>query len=173
MNYSRITAVLATAALAVSLTACTEEVEPVKTNPITTTTATSEVTTSATPATVTVTSTAAPAPVTTTATAASSATGYNSVYDTDSDYTFSMSDTFTAEEIDEMVLAAFAANDIDLPDGLGYDYASATCEGFADGLDSYEMAMIGADSFPAFDYLEHSYMIGVSIGVLCPEYSDR
>lgn len=71
---------------------------------------------------------------------------------------------------DMIIRDAFSAEGINVPAGIGLDYAQVACQGLRDGLSPDDVAFAGMMGFPQFDYLDHMYMIGVSIAAVCPEY---
>lgn len=82
------------------------------------------------------------------------------------------------EEISESKLGfllseAFSYIDVEMTPEMSYRYATVTCQGLDDGLSPDLMSTIAADNFAAYDVYEHSYMLGASVGLMCPEHGDK
>lgn len=73
--------------------------------------------------------------------------------------------------VDTNIRRAMSSEGIVLAPGIGYGYAQVTCEGLQDGLSFDEVAEAGMYGFPEFDYMDHMFMIGVSIAAVCPDYA--
>lgn len=51
------------------------------------------------------------------------------------------------------------------------EYAVIVCQGFEDGLSPLVMVRIGVQEMPRFSEEEHAFLVGASVGALCPEFS--
>lgn len=103
---------------------------------------------------------------TTSSTSSSSATTSSSSY-SQSGPVYSSDD-----RLDEAMIRVAGNEGIYLPEGMGTDYAYDTCELFDKGY-SLEMVVITAYDqldFMGLDFEDHAFLIGASIGGLCPEY---
>ena len=79
---------------------------------------------------------------------------------------------FDSDEFNGSVLeSVFADEGIYLPEGAALEYAKVVCQGMEDDLDLAQMVMIGATHGPVSDIMDNAYMVGASVGALCPEYS--
>ena len=72
------------------------------------------------------------------------------------------------------VISTVAADEgISIAPGMAGEYAAIICEGFVDGLSLVTMVHIGASALPRFTEDQHAFLIGASVGALCPEFSYR
>lgn len=72
------------------------------------------------------------------------------------------------------VISTVAADEgISIAPGMASEYAAIICEGFDDDLSLVTMVRIGASALPRFTEQQHAYLIGASVGALCPEFSYR
>lgn len=72
------------------------------------------------------------------------------------------------------VISTVAADEgISIAPGMAGEYAAIICEGFVDGLSLVTMVHIGASALPRFTEEQHAFLIGASVGTLCPEFSYR
>lgn len=79
---------------------------------------------------------------------------------------------FESDEFNELVLSSvFADEGIFLPEGVALEYAQVVCGGLEDGLDLTEIVSIGSTYGPVSDLMDNAFMVGASVGTVCPEYS--
>lgn len=61
--------------------------------------------------------------------------------------------------------------DITISPSMAEEYAAIMCDGLDDGISTSNLVRIGMKSLPRYDRGEHSFLIGSSIGALCPEHA--
>ena len=72
------------------------------------------------------------------------------------------------------VISTVAADEgISIAPGMASEYAAIICEGFDDDLSLVTMVQIAASALPRFTEKQHAFLIGASVGALCPEFSYR
>ena len=72
------------------------------------------------------------------------------------------------------VISSVAADEgISIAPGMASEYAAIICQGFDDDLPLLTMVQIGASALPRFTEEQHAFLIGASVGTLCPEFSYR
>lgn len=79
----------------------------------------------------------------------------------------------TEEEYVDLIIRTAALDaGITVPIGAGLDYALAACSNFDDGATVEENVYAAYEAFSDTNLTleDHAYLIGVSIGAVCPEY---
>lgn len=83
-------------------------------------------------------------------------------------------DTVDTSDVDleTELIEAFESGGIVFPYGFATDYADIVCEGMADGLTTDDAVMAGLYGFgDTYDIMEHKWMVGMSILLVCPDYA--
>lgn len=83
-------------------------------------------------------------------------------------------DPVSDEEFAGSIISIVAEDEgIQIPASMAGEYATIICEGFADGLSPLVMVRIGVEELPRWSSDEHSFLMGASVGALCPEFASK
>lgn len=78
------------------------------------------------------------------------------------------------DQVDKVMISVAEEEGIRLEPGEGYAYASASCKSIDQGISIMNVIEGAAQALPEWGltFEDHAYLVGASIGSLCPEYSD-
>lgn len=78
----------------------------------------------------------------------------------------------TADQRAGKLISQVAADEgITIDQHLAARYAELVCEGFDDDLTFTHVMIAATNGIPRFSDREHAYLIGASIGAMCPEHA--
>lgn len=74
---------------------------------------------------------------------------------------------------EEEMEAALLSEGIVTPSGFAGTYATYVCAGLRQGDSSQMVLLDRVRAHPDYEVFDHAYMLGISVGTHCPQFSDQ